>query len=78
MTEFPKKFLPLNGHTVMKATGPNGNHIYFPHTGTTKIIDVLPKSYCQSPRFRTASGWESGGRARGAWRKCNDSARRGR
>ena len=43
MTEFPKKFLPLNGHTVMKATGPNGNHIYFPHTGTTKIIDEI---YC--------------------------------
>ena len=33
----------LNGHTVMKATGPNGNHIYFPHTGTTKIIDEI---YC--------------------------------
>ena len=33
----------LNGHTVMKATGPNGNCIYFPHTGSTHIIDEI---YC--------------------------------
>ena len=33
----------VNGHTVMKATGPNGNYIYFPHTGTTKVIDEI---YC--------------------------------
>ena len=33
----------LNGKTVMKATGPNGNYIYFPHTGSTHIIDEI---YC--------------------------------
>jgi hypothetical protein len=33
----------LNGKTVMKATGPNGNCIYFPHTGSTHIIDEI---YC--------------------------------
>lgn len=33
----------LNGKTVMKATGPNGNYIYFPHTGSTRIIDEI---YC--------------------------------
>ena len=33
----------LNGQTVMKATGPNGNCIYFPHTGSTHIIDEI---YC--------------------------------
>ena len=33
----------LNGHTVMKATGPNGNYILFPHTGTTKVVDQI---YC--------------------------------
>jgi hypothetical protein len=33
----------LNGHTVMKATGPNGNYIYFPHAGSTHVIDEI---YC--------------------------------
>lgn len=33
----------MNGRTVMKATGPNGNCIYFPHTGTTSVIDEI---YC--------------------------------
>ncbi|MBQ6062239.1 MAG: hypothetical protein IJK87_01245 [Prevotella sp.] len=33
----------LNGHTVMKATGPNGNYIYFPHTGSTRVVDEI---YC--------------------------------
>ncbi|MBO7538448.1 MAG: hypothetical protein J6T44_04105 [Prevotella sp.] len=33
----------LNGQTVMKATGPNGNYIYFPHTGSTNVMDEI---YC--------------------------------
>ena len=33
----------LNGYTVMKATGPNGNAIYFPHAGTTSVVDEI---YC--------------------------------
>lgn len=33
----------LNGHTVMRAMGPNGNAIYFPHSGTTGVIDEI---YC--------------------------------
>ena len=33
----------LNGRTVMKATGPNGNYIYFPHTGSTEVTDEI---YC--------------------------------
>ena len=33
----------LNGHTVMKATGPNGNCIYFPHAGSTSVVDQI---YC--------------------------------
>ena len=33
----------LNGKTVMKATGPNGNYIYFPHTGSTEVMDEI---YC--------------------------------
>lgn len=33
----------LNGHTVMKATGPNGNCIYFPHSGSTHVVDEI---YC--------------------------------
>ena len=33
----------LYGRTVMKCTGPNGNYIYFPHTGTTKVMDEI---YC--------------------------------
>ena len=33
----------LNGHTVMKATGPNGNYIYFPHAGSTRVVDEI---YC--------------------------------
>ena len=33
----------LYGRTVMKATGPNGNYIYFPHTGTTKVTNAI---YC--------------------------------
>ena len=33
----------VNGHTVMKATGPNGNYIYFPHTGSTHVMDEI---YC--------------------------------
>ena len=33
----------LNGHTVMKATGPNGNYIYFPHSGSSRVIDEI---YC--------------------------------
>ena len=33
----------MNGRTVMKATGPNGNCIYFPHTGTTSVVDEI---YC--------------------------------
>ncbi len=27
----------------MKATGPNGNYILFPHTGTTKVTNAI---YC--------------------------------
>ena len=27
----------------MKATGPNGNYILFPHTGTTKVMEDI---YC--------------------------------
>ena len=33
----------LNGHTVMKATGPNGNCIYFPHAGSTSVVEHI---YC--------------------------------
>ena len=33
----------LNGRTVMKVTGPNGNYIIFPRTGTTSVIDEI---YC--------------------------------
>ena len=33
----------LNGHTVTKATGPNGNCIYFPHSGSTHVVDEI---YC--------------------------------
>ena len=33
----------LYGRTLMKATGPNGNYILFPHTGTTKVINEI---YC--------------------------------
>ena len=33
----------LNGRTVMKATGPNGNSIYFPHAGSTRVVDEI---YC--------------------------------
>ena len=33
----------LNGRTVMKATGPNGNCIYFPHAGSTSVVDQI---YC--------------------------------
>ena len=33
----------LNGHTVMKATGPNGNYILFPHSGSTSVVDEI---YC--------------------------------
>lgn len=39
----------LNGREVMKATGPNGNSIYFPHTGTTSIIDEI---YCWTSDMR--------------------------
>ena len=31
----------LNGHEVMKVTGPNGNYIYFPHAGSTSVIDEI-------------------------------------
>ena len=33
----------LLGHSVIKVTGPNGNSIYFPKTGSTRIIDEI---YC--------------------------------
>ena len=33
----------LYGRTVMKATGPNGNYIYFPHAGSTSVVDEI---YC--------------------------------
>ena len=33
----------LNGCTVMKATGPNGNYILFPHSGSTSVMDEI---YC--------------------------------
>ena len=33
----------LNGREVMKATGPNGNCIYFPHAGSTHVVDQI---YC--------------------------------
>ena len=33
----------LNGKTVMRAMGPNGNCIYFPHTGSTEVMDEI---YC--------------------------------
>ena len=33
----------LNGRTVMKATGPNGNCIYFPHAGSTSVVEQI---YC--------------------------------
>jgi hypothetical protein len=33
----------LYGRTVMRATGPNGNYIYFPHAGTTSVTDQI---YC--------------------------------
>ena len=33
----------LNGRTVMKVMGPNGNHIYFPHAGSTSVVDEI---YC--------------------------------
>jgi len=31
----------LNGHTVMRATGPNGNCIYFPHAGSTNVVNQI-------------------------------------
>ena len=33
----------LLGHSVIKVTGPNGNCIYFPKTGSTQVIDEI---YC--------------------------------
>ena len=33
----------LYGRTVMKVTGPNGNYIYFPHAGSTSVVDEI---YC--------------------------------
>ena len=33
----------MYGRTLMKATGPNGNYILFPHTGTTKVTNAI---YC--------------------------------
>ena len=33
----------LYGRTLMKATGPNGNYIYFPHAGSTSVVDQI---YC--------------------------------
>ena len=40
----------LYGKTVTKATGPNGNYIYFPHTGSTVVIDNI---YCWTSDLRT-------------------------
>lgn len=46
----------LYGKTVMKATGPNGNCIYFPHTGSTRIIDEI---YCWTSDMRPVANQQA-------------------
>ena len=38
----------------IQATGPNGNYIYFPHAGSTSVIDNI---YCWTSDLRTFSNY---------------------
>lgn len=42
----------LLGHSMIKATGPNGNSIYFPNTGSTRVIDDV---YCWTAEMYPAA-----------------------
>ena len=42
----------LLGHSMIKATGPNGNSIYFPNTGSTSVIDNV---YCWTSEMYPAA-----------------------
>ena len=38
----------------IQATGPNGNYIYFPHAGSTSVIDNI---YCWTSDLRTFANY---------------------